>query len=208
MFDYLKNDEQNLHSTLGGSFNCVLKGSYSVAAPTTGSAEFGCFSRRLPRGGECVDIREILQEMIVLLRSEASRYSTSFRTSVATHLPQVMAHRLQLQRALMSSTINMINAIFATKEVDGRRELTVNSRQPKNERLLILVTDTRGGLPPQQADHIFNAFFFTRAHGTCLGLAISRSIVESHGGRLWARENSPRGTSFYLTLPITAEARQ
>jgi signal transduction histidine kinase len=70
------------------------------------------------------------------------------------------------------------------------------------------VSDTGVGLPPQQADQIFNAFFTTKVYGTGMGLAISRSIVESHGGRLWAGDNSPRGASFYLTIPATTEAHQ
>ena len=80
--------------------------------------------------------------------------------------------------------------------------------EDENEQLLISVSDTGVGLPPQQADQIFNAFFTTKAHGTGMGLRISRSIMESHGGRLWAADNSPRGASFYFTLPSRGEALQ
>ena len=102
---------------------------------------------------------------------------------------------MQLQQVLMNL---MINGIDAMKDVDGVRELTINSRWPENEQLLVSVSDTGVGLPPQQADQIFNAFFTTKPHGTGMGLSISRSIVESHGGRLWAAANSPAGASFYL----------
>jgi signal transduction histidine kinase len=78
----------------------------------------------------------------------------------------------------------------------------------ENEELIVSVSDTGVGVPPQQADQIFNAFFTTKVHGTGMGLRISRSIIESHGGRLWAAGNSPRGASFYFTLPARIEAQQ
>jgi signal transduction histidine kinase len=114
-----------------------------------------------------------------------------------------MADRVQLQQVLMNL---MMNAIDAMKEVDGKRELEIKSQQAEDEELLLSVSDTGGGIPPDQADQIFNAFFTTKAHGTGMGLRISRSIVDSHGGRLWAAENSPRGASFYFTLPTKLEA--
>ena len=99
----------------------------------------------------------------------------------------------------------MVNGIDAMKDVDGARELAIQSRRTENEQLLVSVSDTGVGLPPQQADHIFNAFVTTKPHGTGMGLPISRSIVESHGGRLWAAANSPRGAIFYFTLPANAQ---
>jgi signal transduction histidine kinase len=86
------------------------------------------------------------------------------------------------------------------KTVNGARELTITSKRAENEQLLISISDTGIGLPPEKTDQIFNAFFTTKPHGTGMGLRICRSIVESHGGRLWAANNSPRGANFYLTL--------
>jgi len=149
-----------------------------------------------------VDVNEIIEEMIVLLRSEATRYSISVRTELA-ELPQVMGDRVQLQQVLMNL---MTNSIDAMKEADGTRELTIRSQKSEDGQLLISVSDTGVGVPPQQVDHIFNAFFTTKSHGTGMGLRISRSIVDSHGGRLWAGHNSPRGATFYLTLPTRLEA--
>jgi signal transduction histidine kinase len=100
----------------------------------------------------------------------------------------------------------MTNSIDAMKDVDGTRELAIKSQKAENGQLLISVSDTGIGLPPRQTDQIFNAFFTTKPHGTGMGLRISRSIVESHGGRLWAAGNSQRGASFYVTLPTKAEA--
>jgi len=112
---------------------------------------------------------------------------------------------VQLQQVLMNL---MINAIDAMKDGDGTRELAVKSQRAENEQLMVSISDTGVGLPPQQADQIFNAFFTTKPHGTGMGLRISRSIIESHGGRLWAADNSPRGASFHLTLPVEAEAHE
>jgi signal transduction histidine kinase len=94
----------------------------------------------------------------------------------------------------------MVNGIDAMKDVDGMRELVIKSQRLENGHLLVSVSDIGVGLPPQQADQIFNAFFTTKRHGTGMGLPISRSIVESHGGRLWAAAHSPRGANFYFTL--------
>jgi C4-dicarboxylate-specific signal transduction histidine kinase len=149
-----------------------------------------------------VDVNEIIEEMIVLLRSEATRYSISVRTELA-ELPQVMGDRVQLQQVLMNL---MTNSIDAMKEANGTRELIICSQKSEDSQLLISVSDTGVGVPPQQAEQIFTAFFTTKSHGTGMGLRISRSIVESHGGRLWADPNSPRGARFYLTLPTRLEA--
>src|SRR5712692_2261432 len=154
---------------------------------------------------ELVDVNEVIREMIVLLRGEATRYSISFRAELAADPPQVMGDRVQLQQVFMNL---MLNGIDAMKDMNAGSELTIKSQQAENGQLLISVSDTGVGLPPQQADQIFNAFFTTKLHGTGMGLAISRSIVESHGGRLWAADNAPRGASFYFTLPSKVEAHE
>jgi C4-dicarboxylate-specific signal transduction histidine kinase len=154
---------------------------------------------------ELVNVNEVIREMIVLLRGEATRYSVSFRTGLAADLPQVMGDRVQLQQVLMNL---MLNGIEAMKDVEGTRELVVKSQREENEHILVSVSDTGVGLPPHQADEIFKAFFTTKAQGTGMGLSISRSIVESHGGRLWAGDNSPRGASFYISLPTEVEVHE
>jgi PAS domain S-box-containing protein len=146
---------------------------------------------------ELVDVNDIIRGMIELLRSEATRYSVSMRTELSEDLPQIMGDRVQLQQVTMNLIINSIDAM---KDVDGTREIAIASQRAENEQLQVSVSDTGIGLPSQRADQIFNAFFTTKPHGTGMGLRISRSIVESHGGRLWAADNSPRGASFYFTL--------
>jgi C4-dicarboxylate-specific signal transduction histidine kinase len=154
---------------------------------------------------ELVDVNEAIREMIVLLRSEATRYNITVRMQLAADLPRIMGDRVQLQQVLMNLIVNSIDAM---KEVDGARELAVKSQRTEKEEVLVSVSDTGVGLPAQQADQIFNAFFTTKPHGTGMGLRISRSIVESHGGRLWAADNSPRGASFHLALPTKIEAKE
>jgi signal transduction histidine kinase len=95
----------------------------------------------------------------------------------------------------------IMNSIDAMKDIDGTRELRIKSLRTESGQLLISVTDTGVGVPPQHADQIFDAFFTTKPDGTGMGLRISRSVVESHGGRLWAADNPPRGASFCFTLP-------
>jgi signal transduction histidine kinase len=95
----------------------------------------------------------------------------------------------------------MINGIDAMNNVEGVRELAIKSERADDAQVVVSVSDTGVGLPLKEADQIFNAFFTTKPHGTGMGLRISRSIVESHGGHLWATDNLPRGSSFYLTLP-------
>jgi C4-dicarboxylate-specific signal transduction histidine kinase len=151
---------------------------------------------------DLVDVNEVIREMIVLLRNELAQHSISIRTDFAADCPQVMADRVQLQQVLMNLIMNGIDAM---KDVEGTRELTIQSERAEKEQLLVSVSDTGVGLPPQQTDQIFNAFFTTKLDGTGMGLRISRSIVESHGGRLWAAANSPHGATFCFTLPMKAE---
>jgi PAS domain S-box-containing protein len=147
---------------------------------------------------EPVDVNETIREMVMLLSNEAVRYSVSIRTELAEELPEVMGDRVQLQQVMMNL---MINGIDAMKEVDATRALTIKSQQAEDQQLVVSVSDTGVGLPMQEAGQIFDPFFTTKLDGTGMGLRISRTIIESHGGRLWADTPSPRGASFYFTLP-------
>jgi signal transduction histidine kinase len=152
--------------------------------------------KKSPPQRELVDVNEIVHEMLVLLRGEANRYSISTRTELAPNLPKITADRVQLQQVFMNL---ILNAIEAMKDTAG--ELTIKTEMGQGGQLLISVSDTGVGLPPEEAEQIFKAFFTTKDNGTGMGLPISRSIIESHGGRLWAADNSPRGASFHFTLP-------
>src|SRR6266853_841918 len=129
---------------------------------------------------EPVDVNEIVREMTVLLGGETTRYDVVVTNDLSQYLPRVTADRVQLQQVLMNL---MLNGIDAMKDVDRTRELTIKSQRLENEQLIVSVSDTGMGLPAQQADQIFTAFFTTKPHGTGMGLSISRSIIESPGGR-------------------------
>jgi PAS domain S-box-containing protein len=152
---------------------------------------------------ELVDVNELIREMFVLLRSEANRHSISIRTELAEDLPKVMADRVQLQQVFMNLMLNSIDAMNGTT---GGGELTIKS-ECGDAQLLISVSDTGVGFPPEQEDQIFSAFFTTKDKGTGMGLPISRSIIESHGGRLWATGVSGRGATFQFTLPAMVAAQ-
>ena len=145
---------------------------------------------------ELVDVNEIIREMVVFLQNQANRYSVKMRTELCEALPRVTADRVQLQQVFMNL---MVNGIEAMQEISG--ELSIKSELAEDGQLLISVSDTGVGLPIGKVDEIFNAFFTTKPQGTGMGLAITRSIVESHGGRMWATGNTPRGARFQFTLP-------
>jgi signal transduction histidine kinase len=136
--------------------------------------------------------------MVLMLHNQASRYSVTMRTELAEKLPNLVADRVQLQQVLMNL---MLNGIEAMRDTTG--ELSIKSQLAEGGQLLISVIDTGVGLPAGNADQIFNAFFTTKSQGTGLGLAITRSIVESHRGRVWATANPGRGATFQFTLPST-----
>ena len=152
--------------------------------------------KKSPPQRELVDVDEIVREMLVLLRGEANRYSISMRPELAPDLPKITADRVQLQQVLMNL---MLNGIEAMKDSGG--ELTIKSERGENGELLMSISDSGVGLPPEKAGEIFDAFFTTKPQGSGMGLTISRSIIESHGGRLWAGANADRGVTFYFTLP-------
>jgi len=158
--------------------------------------------KKSPPKREQVDVNEIAQEMTVMLRGEANRFGVSIRTDLAAELPKITADRVQLQQVLMNL---MLNAIEAMKDTGGT--VMVKSHLDERGRVMISVSDTGVGLPIENVDQIFSAFFTTKPEGSGMGLAISRSIIESHGGRLWATPNDGRGATFHFTLPTATEVK-
>lgn len=159
------------------------------------------FFRKGSTPREPLDLNELIRGMTVILRNELTQHSVGVQMDLDEQLPPVMADRVQLQQVLMNL---MINGIDAMKNVDGVRQLTLTSECAEDNLLLISVQDTGPGLPVEHADQIFTTFFTTKNYGTGMGLSISRSIIESHGGRLWAGSKSERGASFQFTLPVGA----
>jgi PAS domain S-box-containing protein len=153
------------------------------------------FQRGTPQR-ELLDANEIIRQMVTLLRDAASRYSAVIRTELDTDLPAIAADRVQLQQVLMNL---ILNGIEAMQDTGG--ELTIKSQWTEDRQALVSVSDSGVGLPAGQTDRIFEAFFTTKPHGTGMGLSISRRIIESHGGHLWASPNTGPGATFYFTLP-------
>jgi PAS domain S-box-containing protein len=181
----------------------VRKGTESIVEAGVFAAEIinrlRSLYKKAPQKRELVAINDVIDEMVLLLRSEANESGVSIRTDLAADLPEVTADRVQLQQVLMNL---MLNAIEAMKETGGA--LTVKTGPGDGGQVLISVSDTGVGLPAGRGDEIFDAFFTTKLQGSGMGLAISRSIVESHGGRLWATSNHGRGATFHFTLPMAA----
>jgi signal transduction histidine kinase/CheY-like chemotaxis protein len=157
--------------------------------------------RRGTPAREFVDLNEIVREMIVLLGEKAKRNAVSIGTDLDPELPTTKADRVQLQQVLMNL---MLNGLEAMQDTGG--ELAIASKRTEDGQLTISVCDTGVGLSIDQAERIFDAFFTTKPQGTGMGLSITRRIIASHGGRLWANPNTGRGTTFQFTLPVEATA--
>jgi PAS domain S-box-containing protein len=155
--------------------------------------------KKAPPKRELVAINEVICEMAGMLRSEARRHGVSIRTDLKDDLPMTVADRVQLQQVLMNL---MLNGIEAMKDTGG--VLMVKSQLGEDGQIEISVNDTGPGLPLGKADQIFDAFFTTKPQGSGMGLAISKSIVESHGGRIWANGDGGRGATFHFTLPAAS----
>ena len=158
--------------------------------------------KKSPPQRELVDINDLIHGMLLLLGGEALHSSVSMRTELSADLPNVTGDRVQVQQVLMNL---MLNGLEAMKNTGG--ELTIRTQVAGGSRILVSVSDTGIGLPDEQADRIFDAFFTTKPGGSGMGLAISRSIIESHGGDLWATANNSNGAIFHFTLPIASSAQ-
>jgi PAS domain S-box-containing protein len=160
------------------------------------------FQKAAPRR-ECTDVNVVVREIVSVLRGEAYRHAVTLRTDLAADLPSVMADRVQIQQVLMNLIVNGIDAM---KSADALRDLTIATRGERGA-CVVSVTDTGPGLPKEHANRIFDAFVTTKVDGTGMGLAISRSIIESHGGKLWAEACTGRGAAFHFTLPVSEAAQ-
>jgi len=153
------------------------------------------FKKSFPQR-EAVDVNELIREISLLLKNDIRRNPVAVRLDLAENLPEIAGDRVQLEQVLMNLMLNAIEAM-----PDAKGDLTITSQSTDDGHLSISVRDTGVGIPADKINQIFDTFFTTKPQGTGMGLAISRSIVESHGGRLWATSNSGRGSTFQFTLP-------
>jgi PAS domain S-box-containing protein len=161
------------------------------------------YKRGIPVKRAIVDLRGVIEEMAVLLRTEAARYSITISAEMEQNTPKLRADRVQLQQVIMNL---MLNAIEAMKDTGG--ELIIKTRLNRDGWLLVSISDTGVGLPEERTEEIFDPFQSTKPQGTGMGLTITRSIVESYGGRVWATNNHGAGATFHFTLPGEVEARE
>jgi PAS domain S-box-containing protein len=161
-------------------------------------------SRKAPPRNDRVDINRAIREVIELTHGEALKHTVAVRTELADGLSLVPGDRVQLQQVVLNLIINAIEAMSSTR--DGARDLLIGT-EPWSDAVLVAVRDSGPGLAPEALDRLFDTFYTTKPTGLGLGLSICRSIIEAHGGRLWASANVPRGAVFQFTLPLRARGQ-
>jgi len=150
-----------------------------------------------------LDVSDVVRETIPLVQRELINHQILLRMELVPALPLVLGDRVQLQQVIINLVMNGIEAMQSV--TDRPRELVIRSRQDEKQQVLVSVTDRGVGISAENADRLFNAFFTTKSGGMGMGLSICRSIIEAHGGRLWATANIPHGATFQFTLPVEAE---
>jgi len=161
------------------------------------------YKKGSPPEREILKVEDVVKEMTALLKNEAVRHSITIHTNIDQDLPDIFADRVQLQQVFMNL---ILNAIDAMKNEGG--ELTISSRLDSQSQIIVSISDTGVGLPMEGIEQIFEAFYSTKPQGMGMGLVITRSIMESHGGRVWATRNEGPGSSFHFTLPVVSEEAQ
>jgi len=154
----------------------------------------------VPPRPDRLDINQVIREVIALTQTEMQRNRVKLQSQLADDLPLVPADRVQLPQVMINLIVNAIEAMSSVG--DGSRELTIASGKDDANAVFVEVRDTGPGIDPADLDRLFQSFYTTKPDGIGMGLAISRSIVEAHGGRLSAAPNNPRGAVFRLTLPV------
>jgi C4-dicarboxylate-specific signal transduction histidine kinase len=202
---WLGADSPNLEETSQAIRRIIRDGKRASAVVSRMRALF----KKAPTAKEPLEINEAIHDILALTQNEVHRSRVLLRTKLANDLPLVVGDRIQLQQVILNLLINAVQAVSELPEGPRKVDLTSEEVATNSEQTEVLITvrDSGPGLDPQHLDRLFDAFYTTKSHGLGIGLAISRSIIEAHGGRLWARANAPRGAVFQFTLPaMTAPA--
>jgi signal transduction histidine kinase len=160
-------------------------------------------SKKTAPGKSSLDINESIREVITFTTAELKKNRISLRTELAPHLPVVIGDRIQLQQVVLNLILNSSEAM--SRSGWQPRKLLIRSEQTRSDEIMVTVQDTGIGLDPKNQERVFDAFFTTKEGGLGLGLTISRTIVESHGGKLWSTPNEGQGATFQFTLPTRPE---
>jgi C4-dicarboxylate-specific signal transduction histidine kinase len=156
--------------------------------------------KEAPPKRERAEINGAIRDVLELTRGEATKNGVSVRTQFAEPSPVVQADRVQLQQVILNLIINAVEAMSSMRE--GSRELLICTGKTESNGVLVAVRDSGPGLDLTSVDRLFEAFYTTKVQGMGVGLAICRSIIEAHGGRMWAGANEPRGAVFQFTVPL------
>ena len=158
------------------------------------------FSKKTPARKKDLDINEAILEIMTLTRVATSEHSFLVTMQLSDGLPHILGDRVQLQQVILNLIMNAIEAMSEVRE--GTRELLISTSEVESDSVLVAVSDSGPGLPQANPERVFEAFYTTKSSGLGMGLSICRSIVEAHGGRLWATPNQPQGAIFCMMLPI------
>jgi PAS domain S-box-containing protein len=150
-----------------------------------------------------LNVNDVVREAVALVQRELTSHRVSLRTELAHDLPMIVGDRVQLQQVIINLAINGMEAMQSV--TDRPRELVIGSREDGADKVLVSVADCGVGIPAENANRLFNAFFTTKSSGMGMGLSVCRSIMEAHGGRLWATANVPEGATLQFTLPVNAD---
>jgi len=156
-------------------------------------------AKKAPPQKDWLEINQTIREVIALAQSEVQRNHIALQTQLSDDMPLVLTDRIQLQQVMLNL---MMNAIEAMTQVTSPRELLISSGADGPKGVVVVVRDSGVGLDSKSLDRLFEPFYTTKPQGMGMGLAICRSIIEAHGGRLWAAANTPHGAVFQFTLPI------
>lgn len=178
----------------------IIKDSYRASEVI---ARVRALVKKAPPRSDLVDLNDVILEVIALAQSEARRNHVFVKRELASDLPPVAGDRVQLQQVILNLIINGLEAM--AKAGDRERELSISSGIDESHNLIVAVRDSGEGVDQANIERVFDAFFTTKSEGMGMGLAICRTIIESHGGRLWASANSPHGAVFQFTLPAATQ---
>jgi C4-dicarboxylate-specific signal transduction histidine kinase len=188
-------DLQEVREALG----CVAKDTDRAGAVV---GRMRALMQKAPKRTDRVDINEAVRDVIELTRGEALKNGVSVKTKLAEGLPIITGDRVQLQQVVLNLILNALQAMGAVSE--GARQALITTSQTELNDLYIGVQDTGPGLSPETLSRLFEPFYTTKPNGMGMGLSICRSIIEDHGGRLWATRHEPRGALFQFTIPATS----
>jgi C4-dicarboxylate-specific signal transduction histidine kinase len=190
---------QNLEEALQSAARVIADGQRAADTIT----RIRALAQNAPAHTDWLDLSATIRDVLALVRSEVHRHGVVVETQLAADVPRIRGDRIQLQQVLLNLIMNALEAMSGGG--DGPRVLVVRSAPEAALGVLVTVRDSGPGLDPQQLDRLFDAFYTTKAHGLGLGLAISRRIIEAHGGRLWASANVPHGAVVQFTVPHGSE---